>query len=277
MKYVFYGVMVLVAYGLGKVMYEPLKPALLGVETEPEDESIVSITVESRLGRITEKVDLTNVDPAEFPEKITLRAPLIVKMPGSLDALTLEPNSKVKPISMGPDGLLVETTLGGHQGTIAPKDTDFAEGVARKRVEIREKSLVAAQPDPEPAPQPTPEPAQPEPVEVVQQEPEPEVMEPEPEPAPEPAQPAKLSSEEIVAAMQSYLKDGKLKEFDFEQVSNWEARPEEESFDGEMFQVGVASYEEETILGKKTIQALALFSEGQLVKWVYAQTKMEIR
>ena len=83
-------------------------------------------------------------------------------------------------------------------------------------------------------------------------------------------------AEQLVAAMKASLEGGKVKELDASKVTNWEA-VEDESFDGEDFQVGIATYKEMTILGEKTLQAKALFSEGKLDKWIHAKTGMEIR
>jgi hypothetical protein len=67
-----------------------------------------------------------------------------------------------------------------------------------------------------------------------------------------------------------------VKELSFDTVQEWQ-KLEDESFDGQDFQVGLAIYEEMTILGKKTLQAKALFRDGELTKWIHAKTGMQIR
>jgi hypothetical protein len=127
------------------------------------------------------------------------------------------------------------------------------------------------QKDPEPAPVPAPEPPP-----VVQKEPEPPMEE---EPAPPPVAPpttAALSAEEIVKVMQDSIRAKQVKEFNFDQVLGWKAG-EEEEVDGEQYQTGVAAYKAETIFGVKTIQAKALIQGGEVKKWIWPNSGMEIK
>jgi len=101
------------------------------------------------------------------------------------------------------------------------------------------------------------------------------VVEETPEPEPEPAAKT-LTPEQIVEAMKASIKAGDVKEFTFEQVRGWKASDDEE-IDGETFQVGLAVYKAETIFGVRDVQAKALFSGGELQKWIYAKTGMQIR
>lgn len=125
----------------------------------------------------------------------------------------------------------------------------------------------APAPEPEPASVPQPEPA-----------PQPEAA-PEPEPEPEPAAPpvpAVLGAEDIVKLMQDSIRSKQIKEFGFDDVLTWKAGDEEE-VDGSTYQTGVVTYKAATILGVKTIPAKALIQDGKVAKWIWPNTKTEIK
>jgi hypothetical protein len=126
---------------------------------------------------------------------------------------------------------------------------------------------------PVPQPPPDPEPvAQTDPVPTP--EPTPEVTPPAPTPAPSAAQ---LSEAEIVSVMQESIKSGRLTEFTFEQGVKWEAASEEE-VDGVKYQVGLATFRKETILGPlTTMHAKALLKDGKVAKWVWKTSGLEIK
>lgn len=130
---------------------------------------------------------------------------------------------------------------------------------------------VVATPEPAPAPEPEPAPApQPEPAPVPA---------PAPEPEPEPVAPvvaAVQGPEEIVKLMQDSIRSKQIKEFGFDDVLTWKAGDEEE-VDGEKYQTGVVTYKAATILGVKTIPAKALIQGGKVAKWIWPNTKTEIK
>lgn len=134
--------------------------------------------------------------------------------------------------------------------------------------------------DPVPA-APAPVPVTPAPAPVVETPaPAPEPM-PEPEPAPEPApvEPpvaAVLGAEEIVKLIQDSIRSKQIKEFGFDDVLTWKAGDEEE-VDGVKYQTGIVTYKAATILGVKTIPAKALIQGGKVAKWIWPNTKTEIK
>lgn len=284
MKFVFYGLMVVVAFVLGKILYVPLAPALLGGggAEAAEVESIRTVTVRSPFGNVTEIVDLTNIDKEEYPEEVRLLQGVTVADQDGLNPLLLDANSPVRPLELQDMMLKVTSPLASHlTGEIPVLDTNFAEEVAKKRIaKLVAKAQAEKTDQPEPVkPKPSvpevakvePAPPKPEPKEMVKPEPE-----PEPAPEPAPAAPTSLSNEQIIAAMKESLESKKITEIDATTVTNWEAS-EEETIEGEVFQIGVATYKENTILGPKSLRAKALFKEGELQKWVYANTGLEIR
>ena len=128
--------------------------------------------------------------------------------------------------------------------------------------------------DPEPPPV-TPPPVEPPP--VVKNDPEPPMEEePAAPPATPPAPSAALGPEDIVKLMQDSIRAKQVKEFTFDQVLGWKAG-EDEEVDGENYQTGVAAYKAETIFGVKTIQAKALIQGGEVKKWIWPNSGMEIK
>ena len=140
--------------------------------------------------------------------------------------------------------------------------------------------VVVADPPPPPVEAtPAPAPVTPAPVPVVET-PAPEPA-PTPEPAPEPA-PAEppvakvLSAEEIVKLIQDSIRSQQIKEFGFDDVLTWKAGDEEE-FDGAKYQIGIVTYKDMTHFGLRTIGAKALIQDGQVKKWIWPNTKTEIK
>jgi hypothetical protein len=170
-------------------------------------------------------------------------------------------------------GYLLEPSL---RPTLTGKPTVAAKPAA---------PAVVAEPPPPPvdpvpaAPAPVPETPAPAPV-VETPAPEP-MPEPAPEPAREPApvEPpvaAVLGPDEIVKLIQDSIRSKQIKEFGFDDVLTWKAG-EEEEVDGVKYQTGVVTYKAATILGVKTIPAKALIQGGKVAKWIWPNTKTEIK
>ena len=274
--------MIPLAFFMGKFLYSPLFEG--GDPEVAEVESVVEIKVRSAMGTITERVDYHNIDPEDYPEKVTLYEATVLTDKNGLSPLSLDPSSPAKPLSLEEMELTVTSPLASHlTGKVSVTETDFAEGVAKKRMERRVEMAEAQGGGSKPvAVAPTePSPTKPEMAEAETSdsgmggETAEEPAE-EPTPAAEPEGAASLSEEQIVEAMKTSLQEGKIKELEFSKVITWEAAGEE-SFDGVDFQVGLATYKEMTILGEKTLQAKALFKKGKLDKWIHSKTGMEIR
>ena len=76
--------------------------------------------------------------------------------------------------------------------------------------------------------------------------------------------------------MQENIKGGLIKEFKFDQVSEWKAGATE-TVDGETFQTGTALYKAVTFLGEKTIEAKAFVKGGKVQRWIWPRSGMEIK
>lgn len=277
MKYIFYLLTIFASFFLGKALYSTVSPMLLGSDDDVVlGEMVREIKVQSAMGTIVETVDLENVAESDYPSKVTLASSVVLSNKDGLDPLPLEPGSPVTPLQLVDTTLIVTSPLATHlTGRVSVFETTFVEDVAKKRMDRRMSEVAAREnPDqptesPRPEPKPVMEPAE----EMVKNEPKPEMTEPEPEPEPEVTE---LSDEELIAEMKSSLQSGDVKELAMDSVQTWEVLPVEQ-FDGQEFRVGLATYQEMTILGQKTLQAKALFQEGKLVKWIHAKTGMQIR
>ncbi len=138
--------------------------------------------------------------------------------------------------------------------------------------------------DPIPAPVPEPAPA-PEPMPVQVPEPAPAVVPVAPPadgdfvvPPENPPEPASIpaTAVDVVAVMKKHISEGNIKEFTFNQVQGWKAEPNE-VIDGETYQIGLIRYNAETIFGNKSIEAKALIKNGQVVRWIWPKSNMEIK
>ena len=189
--------------------------------------------------------------------------------------------------------MVVSPPEGNYQGKIPIEDTDLVK-------QLSENPLTLGKSTPTPAPTPTPKPVAPEPVTPPRGESAEPPAIPEPPPVPEPApQPVPIpapepipvpepvtpeppvtagngASVDAVKVMQDCVKNGGIKEFKFEQVSEWKAG-EPEMVDGQSFATGTALYKAVTFLGEKTIEAKAFIKDGKVQRWIWPRSGMEIK
>ena len=76
--------------------------------------------------------------------------------------------------------------------------------------------------------------------------------------------------------MQASIRSGDVKEFTYKQVISWKAL-EDETVEGEVLNTGAVSYKAETIFGVKTIQAKAHIKDGQIQRWFWPKSGMDIK
>lgn len=266
MKFVFYGVMVIAAYFIGKSSYGALSPVLLRLEPEAEvtdEERVINVKVRSPLGTVTEKVNLSTLKQEEFPEKIKLKEEVTLLNEQGEEPTVLGPGSPVKPLSLEGATLTVTSPLASHlTGTIKVRNTDFAEAVARQRMKVRLDAVESE--------------IQPKKEEMAAKEMKEEEVAEVPEPVEEEEASVTVDADGIVAAMKASLEAKEIRHFTTEQVKSWEAG-EEESIDGESYQIGVVSFEEETILGTQVSDAKALIKNGKIEKWIFPKTGIQIK
>jgi len=195
---------------------------------------------------------ISEVTPAQLPEKVTLKTSVELPLPGSTEPMILKSGATVTPVRIEGQDLVISPFAGPIEGKVPVMQTDLLTRFGNKPPAPEPEPVAAATPMPEPEPAATPEPA----------------------PAPAPA--AGLDAEGIVGVMQSSIKDGQIKEFTFDQVLGWKAG-EDEEHDGAQYQTGMVSYKAETIFGVKNIQAQALIKDGKVAKWIWPKSGMEIK
>jgi|GEM_PF-936384 len=187
------------------------------------------------------ELDLSLVKPEDFPDKVALKETLHITEPKSGLAMELKQGTEVKPLRIEGSDLVYETIGIPLESRIHVDKTNFKE-LTRPRMLARqqkeaEMKLAAEAPAPEP---------------VV------------------------LDEAAIIALLKSELDAGKVTKFKADQVINWEAG-EEIEFDGQTYQSGFVIYKEENLLGTQDYKAIALISNGAVVKWINAKTELEIR
>jgi hypothetical protein len=250
------------ASGISGYMFEPqLRFKLTGKEstkvvaTAPEepakDEPTAPVTEPAKA---EPTFDYSALQPSQLPEKVVLKASATATAPGETDSLALSPGTKVTPVRIEGENLVFRV-IGAAEGTIPVAQTNLVEILVLNPPPAPAVVEPEPQPEPEPAPQP----------------------EPEPEPQPEaPVAQARLDADGIVALMKKNLGEGKISEFTVDQVSDWKAA-EEETIDGQAYQVGTVSYKAETIFGVKELSAKALIKEGNIVRWISPTSGLEIK
>lgn len=229
------------------------------------------------------KIDLASISPEQLPSHVVLKKAVQVTDSTSGLKLTIPAASRVKLLRIENGLAVVSPGAEGMEGTIQPNDTN-----------LREQLSSTVSPPPSPA-QPTEETGDPfppndspAPAPVAIEEPvapiaEPEISatppepapEPNPEPAPEPEAPAELTPDDIVKLMQESIKSAQIKSFTYDQVTEW-AAAEPETIDGKEFKTGLVSYQGDTFLGVKSIQAKAYIADGKVVRWIMPKSGKEL-
>ena len=92
----------------------------------------------------------------------------------------------------------------------------------------------------------------------------------------EDAKPIVLDEAAIVSCIQASVEDGAVTEFKADQVTEWLAG-EDMEFDGSNYQIGKVTFQSQTILGMQEQKVIALIENGEVVKWLWAKTNLEMR
>ncbi len=288
MKYLIFLGVLLGLYFFGRIVGPHITPILVS-EAKPSEKLNRNVRV-TPSGVIIE-VNLAEMRDSELPVKIkmleTTELPLVAgdghKLIGKDEAVTLK--------NRNGDLLIIETIDQMAKGEVPIESTNLFNVIAESKFIAAAKEKFAAMgggetppvtspvaPQP-PAPKP-PTKETPKIAEVTKKEPmvEPVAVTPEEpkEAPPEPEKSSRLSPEQIIEAMKKSVQSGAVKEFKFEQVKGWKASDDEE-IDGVTYQIGFIIYEAQTIFGNKDVKAKALFLNGELNKWIYAKTGMQIR
>ena len=270
-------ILILISVGIGFV----LEPIVISDEKKPSsaNTSDTDETIDDQEDSVTEtptdpeiQVDLSKVTPSDFPDKVSLKAPLTIKDDATGVTMTLKKGNTVKPLNLKGDQLVIQPVGFPVKGMIHVDKTDFKKLVVPLMM-ARLKAGPVAKNNPTPKPEPTPAPAPaPKPAPVA------------PAPAPTPPAPTpdptsvvkKLDEAAIIAIMKASVKDRKVTEFQANQVTAWKAGADM-TFEEESYQIGRVTFKAETILGVQEHDAIALIKDGKVRKWMWAKTKLEMR
>jgi hypothetical protein len=256
------------------------KPGTPAPDEEPGPPAAPPPPVEPTAPVAPEPIDLATLTPAQLPAQVTLKVATEVVDASGLK-MKIDAGNRLRLVRLEGDVAVVSPGSSPFEGRVPVAGTDLMEQLAADPPPAVPVEPPAVTPvDPSPEPQPTPEPAMvpndptppddsQEPTDVTPGS-EPYVI---PEPAPAPIPPAAV---DVVAVMKKHISEGNIKEFTFNQVQGWKAEADE-VIDGETYQIGLVRYNAETIFGNKVIEAKALIQSGQVVRWIWPKSNMEIK
>jgi len=288
MRYAKFAIIVFVLFFLGYVLGPTITPML--VEEKKTPSSLVkNVKIQSAIYEI----DLAEYRTDDLPKIVKIAKQVKLATNSGEGVKMLTRGTEVKLLNRDGLELIIETTDGVAKGRVAVETTDLYGVLAQAKFD-KDAGKVAGGPTTAPLKPPVnpPAPVNPPPVAdptpPVPTPPTPDTGGPmvangdggtvgsdNSEPTPEPAD-KKLSPDELVALMKKFIAAGTLKEFKAEQVVTWKAG-EDESIDGVNYQIGLVTYKAQTIFGEKPVNAKALIKGGEVNRWVFAKSGMEMR
>ena len=288
MRYAKFAIIVFVLYFLGYVLGPTITPMLVN-EKKTTSSLVKNVKIQSAIY----KIDLAEYRTDDLPEIVKIAKQIKLETNSGEGVKMLTRGTEVKLLNRDGLELIIETTDGVAKGRVAVETTDLYGVLAQAKFD-KDAGKVAGGPTAAPPKPPVnpPAPVNPPPV----ADPSPPVATPpapgagspmvtsgdggtdgsdNSEPAPEPAD-KKLSPDELVALMKKFIAAGTLKEFKADQVVTWKTG-EDESIDGVNYQIGMVTYKAQTIFGEKPVNAKALIKGGEVDRWVFAKSGMEMR
>jgi hypothetical protein len=227
------------------------------------------------------RINLSSLSAEQLPKLIYLKKDFILKDTASGVAISIAAGSEVNLIRIDGFNAVISQGQSGFEVSVPVANTDLFQKLTGillpdsapvapvlQPVTPPQAAPVKIAPTPEPMPSPALEPIPETTVDLA--------LASEQAPTPEPTPVEEASPVDTVEVMKESIRAGQIKEFAFEAVSDWKAEPDE-IIDGETYQIGVASYKAETILGMKTLQAKALIKGGKIQHWVRPKTGTEIK
>jgi hypothetical protein len=288
MRYAKFAIIVFVLFFLGYVLGPTITPILV-----KEKKATSSLVKNVKIQSAIYKIDLAEYRTDDLPKIVKIAKQIKLETNSGEGVKMLTRGTEVKLLNRDGLELIIETTDGVAKGRVAVETTDLYGVLAQAKFD-KDAGKVAGGPTTAPPKPPVDPPAPVNPPPVA--DPTPPVATP-PAPAtggpmvasgdggtdgsdnsaptPEPAD-KKLSPDELVALMKKFIAAGTLKEFKAEQVVTWKAG-EDESIDGVNYQIGLVTYKAQTIFGEKPVNAKALIKGGEVNRWVFAKSGMEMR
>lgn len=287
MRYAKFAIIVFVLFFLGYVLGPTITPMLV-----KEKKTTSSLVKNVKIQSAIYEIDLAEYRTDDLPKIVKIAKQIKLETNSGEGVKMLTRGTEVKLLNRDGLELIIETTDGVAKGRVDIETTDLYGVLAQAKFD-KDAGKVAGGPTPA-SPKPPvnpPAPVNPPPV----ADPSPPVATPAPDPGapmvssgdggsdgpdkspptPEPGD-KKLSPDEIVSLMKKFIAAGTLKEFKAEQVVTWKPG-EDESIDGVNYQIGLVTYKAQTIFGEKPVNAKALIKGGEVDRWVFAKSGMEMR
>lgn len=85
-----------------------------------------------------------------------------------------------------------------------------------------------------------------------------------------------LTDSQFEDALKASVKSGDVTEFNYEQVLKWEREGEVE-VDGDIYGVGMVTYQADTIFDEQQLKAKALIQDGKVVRWLWPTTNTTMK
>ncbi len=247
-------------------------------------------------------VDLFNYTPEQLPKEVVLRKDTAVTDTTSGLKLTIPAGSRVKLVRLDAGMLVISPGAAASEGKVAVEDTDIREQLvdnppaevdpaapagsmasaapAGEKPAAPPQDMMAKNDAPEAPAAETPA-ADPAMTPEGNAAPNP-ALKPEGDAAAPPADPAAstafapMAADDIVKAMQESIRGEQIKEFKFDQVSEW-TPGEPETVDGKQFNTGTVTYKSQSFLGVKNFQAKAYVNGGKVARWIGVKTGMDLK
>ncbi|MDB2429383.1 hypothetical protein OAF99_04230 [Akkermansiaceae bacterium] len=289
MRYAKFAIIVFVLFFLGYVLGPTITPMLV-----KEKKATSSLVKNVKIQSAIYEIDLAEYRTDDLPKIVKIAKQIKLETNSGEGVKMLTRGTEVKLLNRDGLELIIETTDGVAKGRVAIEITDLYGVLAQAKFD-KDAGKVAGRPTPDSPKPPVNPPAPVNPPPVADPTPPPVATPPDlatggpmvasgdggtdgsdnSEPAPEPAD-KKLSPDELVALMKKFIAAGTLKEFKAEQVVTWKPG-EDESIDGVSYQIGLVTYKAQTIFGEKPVNAKALIKGGEVNRWVFAKSGMEMR
>lgn len=281
-----YVVVFILSLVIGYIAYPGIFP-----QESKGGESLEKVTVTDGDGnRMSFDIDINSITEEEMPDEVRTLEAVELKNQGGM-TLKLERNYKAKVLGFGGGMVRITDQTGKFFAEIPFQQTDIIKSVGR----IRANKILGIEPEADTKEK--------EMAHVIEEE---EALAKEQEAilakekeealAREAEEKAKAEAAEkeameasssgpltttldeaaLVTLMQDSIQKRKVSEFTTEGVLKWDTGDNETIGDTE-YQIGFATYEKDTIFGKQPVVAKALVRNGNLTKWVYAKTGLDIR
>jgi len=289
MRYAKFAIIVFVLYFLGYVLGPTITPMLVN-----EKKTTSSLVKKVKIQSAIYEIDLAEYRADDLPKIVKIAKQVKLATNSGEGVKMLTRGTEVKLLNRDGLELIIETTDGVAKGRVDIATTDLYGVLAQAKFDKDAGKVAGGPPTPVP-PKPPVNPVPPVNPPAVANPTPPVVTSPAPEngeamattgdggkdepdklpPTPESGD-KKLSPDEIVALMKKFIAAGTLKEFKSEQVVTWKPS-EDESIDGVNYQIGLVTYKAQTIFGEKPVNAKALIKGGEVDRWVFAKSGMEMR